>query len=228
LENPIFVRVGQILTGRVLLKANTRQSYDVTIEIGVEGTNTKSSNTLDLKNPYFRYTGQAAQPPPGNQTSSPSEKLWSSDPSGNVVMANTGSHMATSALPSGGMFSDYNGMNNGGAEDMVIDMNNVHHQHHSATHMNSMNPMIHSSSPSSSSSRSRTSSQHSSGMYANNNSSNQQIPQVILGSSAHFPVNNSLMIGDFAATGSSVMFPSSAGNMIPAVTLSSPSGFRHK
>lgn len=35
-----------------------------------------SSNTLDLKNPYFRYTGAAAQPPPGLNNTSPSESYW--------------------------------------------------------------------------------------------------------------------------------------------------------
>lgn len=35
-----------------------------------------SKNTLDLKNPYFRYTGTAAQPPPGLSNASPSELYW--------------------------------------------------------------------------------------------------------------------------------------------------------
>ena len=35
-----------------------------------------ASNTLDLKNPYFRYTGQPIQPPPGCNTTSPSEDYW--------------------------------------------------------------------------------------------------------------------------------------------------------
>jgi len=50
------------------------QSYDVLIEIERDGV--KYSNTLDLKNPYFRYTGQAPQPPPGQHNTSPSEKIW--------------------------------------------------------------------------------------------------------------------------------------------------------
>jgi len=76
LEKPIFVKEGQLVRGEVQLIANRRQSYDVKIQIRIEGTSTTSSNTLDLKNPYFRYTGVAPQPPPGNNTSSPSENYW--------------------------------------------------------------------------------------------------------------------------------------------------------
>jgi type I protein arginine methyltransferase len=54
---------------------NYRQSYDVTIELTLEGTSISSYNTLDLKNPFFRYTG-VAQVPPGNNTTSPSEQYW--------------------------------------------------------------------------------------------------------------------------------------------------------
>jgi hypothetical protein len=32
-----------------------RQSYDVTIELCVEGTGIRSANTLDMKNAHFRY-----------------------------------------------------------------------------------------------------------------------------------------------------------------------------
>ena len=54
---------------------HNRQSYDVNMNLTVEGTGTHSSNTLDLKNPYFRYTGQP-QTPPGHNTTSPSETYW--------------------------------------------------------------------------------------------------------------------------------------------------------
>ncbi len=124
LENPIFVRVGQILTGRVNLRANTRQSYDVTIEVGVDGSSTRSSNTLDLKNPYFRYTGQAPQPPPGGNTASPSEKLWSANVHGGAHSGTGGqqdvamgggvmTHSGSQSVPSVGLFGDYipNGLN---------------------------------------------------------------------------------------------------------------------
>lgn len=59
------------------MAANMKQSYDVTIECKIMGTATNSINTLDLKNPYFRYTGIQPQPPPGENSTSPSENYWS-------------------------------------------------------------------------------------------------------------------------------------------------------
>lgn len=45
----------------------------------------KSCNVLDLKNPFFRYTGQQPQPPPGNNHTSPSEAYWNQhDLTGNI------------------------------------------------------------------------------------------------------------------------------------------------
>ena len=76
LEQPVFVKQGQVMTGKVLMVANMKQSYDVTIECGIMGTSTKSTNTLDLKNPYFRYTGVQPAPPPGENSTSPSENYW--------------------------------------------------------------------------------------------------------------------------------------------------------
>merc|ERR1712179_571356 len=69
-------QAGAGASGRVLMVANAKQSYDLTIECKIEGTNSISTNTLDLKNPYFRYTGVTPAPPPGNTHSSPSEDYW--------------------------------------------------------------------------------------------------------------------------------------------------------
>uniref|UniRef100_A0A182K657 Histone-arginine methyltransferase CARMER n=1 Tax=Anopheles christyi TaxID=43041 RepID=A0A182K657_9DIPT len=77
LQTPIFVKQGQVLSGKVVLAANQRQSYDVEIDLKLEGTMISSSNTLDLKNPYFRYTGAPVAAPPGSNTTSPSEAFWS-------------------------------------------------------------------------------------------------------------------------------------------------------
>ena len=64
------------LSFRILLVANTKQSFNVTIECMTLGTTTKSTNFLDLKNPYFRYTGVQPPPPPGENNQSPSEAYW--------------------------------------------------------------------------------------------------------------------------------------------------------
>ncbi|XP_014773022.1 histone-arginine methyltransferase CARM1 isoform X1 [Octopus bimaculoides] len=83
-QTPVLVKQGQTLTGKVLLRCNKRQSYDVDIELNIPGTNTKSTNSLDLKNPYFRYTGQTPQPPAGNSNQSPSDSYWNSVATGNL------------------------------------------------------------------------------------------------------------------------------------------------
>jgi len=105
-DTPILLYRGQQLTGHVILTSNKRQSYDVEVEL-VSPTGERVKNTLDLKNPFFRYTGQAPQPPPGVHETSPSEQYWTTmdttnsattivngvDPSLNQVVMN-GHHVA--------------------------------------------------------------------------------------------------------------------------------------
>lgn len=55
-----------------------RQSYDIDIELGVSGSGVTSTNTLDLKNPCFRYSGQQVQAPPGTNHTSPTDAYWAS------------------------------------------------------------------------------------------------------------------------------------------------------
>ncbi|XP_041961031.1 histone-arginine methyltransferase CARM1-like [Alosa sapidissima] len=76
LQSPLFTKAGDTLSGTALLVANKRQSYDISIVAQVEQTGSKSSNTLDLKNPFFRYTGSTPAPPPGSHYTSPSENMW--------------------------------------------------------------------------------------------------------------------------------------------------------
>lgn len=77
-ENPLFVNVGDVVTGFVSLYANKRQSYDVTIQLQKAGTDIVTRNTLDLKNPNFRYSGTATATPPGANSTSPSDVWWTS------------------------------------------------------------------------------------------------------------------------------------------------------
>ncbi|BFZ16513.1 hypothetical protein BsWGS_19552 [Bradybaena similaris] len=77
-QTPVLVKQGQTLTGRVKLSSNTRQSYDVDIELNFPGSTNKSVNSLDLKNPFFRYTGSAPAPPPGSNQTSATDSYWNS------------------------------------------------------------------------------------------------------------------------------------------------------
>ncbi|OCT59320.1 hypothetical protein XELAEV_18000741mg [Xenopus laevis] len=90
LQSPIFTKAGDTLSGTVLLIANKKQSYDISIVAQVDQTGSKSSNLLDLKNPFFRYTGSAPSPPPGSHYSSPSENMWNT---GGAYTMNTGMGM---------------------------------------------------------------------------------------------------------------------------------------
>ncbi|XP_049425897.1 histone-arginine methyltransferase CARM1-like [Epinephelus fuscoguttatus] len=54
LQTPLFAKLGQTLSGTVLLAANNRQSYDIHITATVDQSGFRSGNVLDLKNPFFR------------------------------------------------------------------------------------------------------------------------------------------------------------------------------
>ncbi|XP_030636993.1 histone-arginine methyltransferase CARM1 isoform X2 [Chanos chanos] len=76
LQSPLFAKAGDTMSGTAMLIANKRQSYDISIVAQVDQTGSKSSNLLDLKNPFFRYTGTTPAPPPGSHYTSPSENMW--------------------------------------------------------------------------------------------------------------------------------------------------------
>ncbi|XP_033636313.1 histone-arginine methyltransferase CARM1-like [Asterias rubens] len=85
LRAPIYVKQGQSLSGKVVLIANKRQSYDIDIELQSDSSGARSNNRLDLKNPFFHYTGQQPQPPTGSHETSPSEKYWEGIPQPTAV-----------------------------------------------------------------------------------------------------------------------------------------------
>lgn len=55
LQTPLFAKLGQTLSGTVLLTANKSQSYDIHITAVVDQSGFRSGNILDLKNLFFRY-----------------------------------------------------------------------------------------------------------------------------------------------------------------------------
>ena len=60
------------------------------LELSVAGMNNKSTNTLDLKNPFFRYTGQQPAAPPGANNTSPSDAYWTQDPNTAAIAGKLG------------------------------------------------------------------------------------------------------------------------------------------
>ncbi len=211
--------------GRVVLSSNKRQSYNVDIQLYVEGVGTRASNSLDLKNPYFRYTGQPPQPPPGCNDTSPSEQYWQT----------LDSSQATSNVMNGVVVM------NGNAPQVnpVIEINNMQlqtnslhqhqhqhqHQHHNQQQQNAnltlgihSSQMINLGSLPSPNATSRTSPHTritpvaaavptssigggiSPSLFTNT-------PQVSVLNSANFPVNNSLMIGDYAVSPQNLILP---------------------
>ncbi|GFS61521.1 histone-arginine methyltransferase CARMER [Trichonephila inaurata madagascariensis] len=227
-ESPLFAQRGQIVSGKVILNSNKRQSYDVEMEITIDGSNALSKNTLDLKNPFFRYSGQPAQPPPGCNETSPSENYWQTLDAQSASNAN----LVVNGIA----------LMNG---DSVMDAHPVqHHLSHSpiTSHQtNSVLPMvdalkadIHASTCSENGSHhpikrkrkekgecnvqnvgnpnSRTTSRiqasvptSSIGGGISPSLFTQQQQHVVLGNTSHFPVSNSLMIGDYATPGNIVM-----------------------
>ncbi|XP_041475230.1 histone-arginine methyltransferase CARMER-like isoform X1 [Lytechinus variegatus] len=111
LRSPIYVTKGQRLTGKVILIANARQSYDIDLELESPGSEVKSTNRLDLKNPLFHYTGQQVLQG-GTHTSSPSESYWSQLGNGTAMDA-TGSTL-------GNGYSNGQGLSTGVVQSIPI------------------------------------------------------------------------------------------------------------
>ncbi|VDP23257.1 unnamed protein product [Soboliphyme baturini] len=83
IDYPLLGQLGSKCSGRLVLSANARQSYDVELEMTCNGQTGR--NLLDLKNPCFRYTGQPIQPPPGHLTTSPSDSSYWNAPHSHSV-----------------------------------------------------------------------------------------------------------------------------------------------
>ncbi|XP_035207640.1 histone-arginine methyltransferase CARMER-like isoform X1 [Stegodyphus dumicola] len=198
LETPLFAQRGQTVSGKVVLNSNKRQSYDVDIELTIDGSNIRAFNTLDLKNPFFRYSGQPPQPPPGCNETSPSEGYWQTIDTQTANNANLVVNGIT--------------LMNG---DTVMDAHPVqHHLSHSpiGSHQTSTIIPLGNLQNSGNSPNSRTTSRiqasvptSSIGGGISPSLFTQQQQHVVLGNTTHFPVSNSLMIGDYATPGNIVM-----------------------
>ncbi|XP_054279771.1 histone-arginine methyltransferase CARMER isoform X2 [Macrosteles quadrilineatus] len=198
LENPIFAKAGQLLTGKVILQANQRQSYDVTMDLCIEGNEqTRSVNTLDLKNPYFRYTGQPVAPPPGMSTTSPSEAYWTQLDAQAVNMVNG---ISVNGLGEVQMEATQNHTNlvGLGAVCVPVSQPNIHPGSISSTGRQRAGP-----GPGTATSTGAA--QLIGGGISPTLFTSPQTHQLVLGNTAHFPVNNSLMIGDYVTPTSGML-----------------------
>ncbi|XP_067678016.1 histone-arginine methyltransferase CARMER-like isoform X2 [Haliotis asinina] len=186
-QSPVLVKQGQTLTGKVTLTCNTRQSYDVDIELNIPGTSSKSTNTLDLKNPFFRYTGQPPQPPPGCNSASATDVYWNT-----LATGQTSTYM--------------NGLMNG-----VVDQGQTLTQQGGAVQTNLIAvsnvvaPINPGSIPSVGSQVSNSNAHRTSigGGISPINFTNSQ--NVISGGMAHYPVSQQFMIGDYVMPGNVVV-----------------------
>lgn len=211
-ETPLFLHKGQVLSGRVVLVSNKRQSYDVELDLVVEGTGARAHNVLDLKNPYFRYTGQAPAAPPGTHETSPSEQYWQTLDS----MAPQNAVGGVGGVAGNNISLMTNGSLNGHSN--LVDLTGGHaHVAGMAVGGTATMQQTNVASPT----NRTTSSPHS--RVASNvpvvpavSIGGGIAPAVFgsantfvhgLGNSANFPVSNSLMIGDYATPGNLVPIP---------------------
>lgn len=187
-QTPVLVKQGQTLTGKVLLRCNKRQSYDVDIELNIPGTNTKSANSLDLKNPYFRYTGQTPQPPAGGSSQSPSDSYWNSVATGNLSGGNQSSYIngILNGLPDNGQAVGQQGV----VQTNLIPLSTI-----APINPGSIPSVVN---PVSNANANRTS---IGGGISPASFSSQN---VITGGTSHYPVSNQFMIGDYVMPGNVV------------------------
>lgn len=73
LRTPLVVARGQSVSGQIVMTANVRQSYDIEMDVVVDQTGKKSTGSIDLKDPYFRY--MAASTPPQMNVPSTEEQF---------------------------------------------------------------------------------------------------------------------------------------------------------
>ena len=83
---------------------------------------------LDLKNPYFRYTGAQTNPPTGSNTTSPTETYWSSIPNNVGSSLNIGNHeLAAGGVLSNGVVPSNAGFGMGGVNTLGLQGNSVNY-----------------------------------------------------------------------------------------------------
>ncbi|KAI3386574.1 hypothetical protein SNEBB_009490 [Seison nebaliae] len=114
LPNPIFVFKGEILKGHIEMIANKKQSYDIKMEMFVDGREgiTRSTNELDLKNPYFRYTNNVMSQMPMPDATQITSHLQSTTMNNSNTSASVTSTNQTFTSNQNSSFGMTNGKNN--------------------------------------------------------------------------------------------------------------------